>query len=513
MSRTTIGIWALAAKAAVLSCMTACVLLCGPAVAAPEPAGIIAPLADGDEPIVVTEHVINTVHGPLHYEARAGRLPIRDAETGEVRAHIFFVAYVAKSKDGKTRPLTFVWNGGPTASSMTLHSQALGPRRITNDGFVDNAETLLSSSDLVFYDPIETGFSRPAKPEFAKEFLTVLGDFAETTEFIRAYRAKFSSQEQPLFLLGESYGTWRASGVAEMMAKRGEPIAGVVLISGGVPGSLMPPEFQDAMYVPARTAAAFAQKRLAPDLMKDRAATMAEVNAWIKSTYLPALGHVADLTPEQREAIAVQLARYTGVKPELIDRKTLVMSNNDYKKSAYGADRSQMLDTYDMRIEGPVPHLQNTRASISRYLRIELGYATDLTYEGEDETGYTAVGQKRRETFEQWVYDHTTITPESMARMKAGAGPPLSQPWIQNAMRLEPTLRVFVGAGRYDSLNMCEGNEIMAAKPEPSVARRFETHCYEGGHMMYHDEATRLQLSEDLASFFARTEAQAAAKP
>ncbi len=395
---------------------------------------------------------------------------------------------------------------------MTLHSQAMGPRRITDNGFVDNAETLLSSSDLVFYDPIETGFSRPAKPEFAKEFLSVLGDFAEATEFIRGYRAKFTSQDQSVFLLGESYGTWRASGVAEMMAKRGEQIAGVVLISGGVPGSLMPPQFQDAMYVPARTAAAFAQGRLAPDLMKDRDTTMRELNAWLKATYMPALQHLADLTPEQREAIAQQLARYIGVKPELIDRKTLVMPNRDYLKSAYGSDPSQMLDTYDMRIKGPVPHLQNSQASISHYLRVELGYATDLTYEGEDETGYTAVGATRKSTGEQWIYDHTTITPESMARMKAGAGPPLSQPWIQNAMKLEPQMHVFVGAGRYNSLNMCEGNEIMAAKPEPSVAARFETHCYEGGHMMYHDEATRLKISQDLASFFARTEAQAKAE-
>jgi carboxypeptidase C (cathepsin A) len=506
-------LWPRSTRASVaLAALAATVLLAGPSVCAtsvePSP-GVIPPLADGDEPIVVTEHTINTVHGPLRYEARAGRLALRDAETGEVRAHIFFVAYVVKDHKGAKRPLTFIWNGGPTASSMTLHSQALGPRRITDHGFEDNAETLLSSSDLVFYDPIETGFSRPAKPEFAKEFLTVLGDFAETTEFIRAYRAKFVSQDQPLFLLGESYGTWRASGVAEMMAKRHEPIAGVVLISGGVPGSLMPPEFQDAMYVPARTATAFAQGRLAPDLMRDRDATMRELNAWIKTTYLPALEHINDLTAEQREQIAQQLARYIGVKPELIDRKTLVMGNLDYRKAVYGADPGQMLDTYDMRIKGPVPQLQNSRASINRYLRVELGYATDLAYDGEDEPGYTAVGQTRKSTSAQWVYDHTTITPESMARMKAGGGPPLSQPWIQNALRLEPKLRVFVGAGRFDSLNMCEGNEIMAAKPEPAVAARFETHCYEGGHMMYHVESTRLQLAEDLAKFFAKTEADA----
>jgi carboxypeptidase C (cathepsin A) len=131
------------------------------------------------------------VRGDLEYEARAGRLPIRNDETGEVRGYAFFVAYVAKPTDSKPRPLIFLWNGGPTTSSILVHSEMFGPRRFTAAGMVDNAETLLTTSDLVFYDPIDTGFSRPARPEYDKEFLSVLGDFAATAEFIRAYRVKF----------------------------------------------------------------------------------------------------------------------------------------------------------------------------------------------------------------------------------------------------------------------------------------------------------------------------------
>jgi carboxypeptidase C (cathepsin A) len=116
---------------------------------------------------------------------------------------------------------------------------------------VDNAETLLASSDLVFYDPIGTGFSRPARPEYEQEFLSVLGDFAATAEFIRAYRARFQAENQPLFLGGESYGTWRVCGTTELLTKRGIKVSGVMLISGGVPGSLMPGAFQDAMYIPS----------------------------------------------------------------------------------------------------------------------------------------------------------------------------------------------------------------------------------------------------------------------
>jgi len=215
----------------------------------------VAPLVGGDEAIVVTSHQVETVKGSLKYEARAGRLAIRNDESGEVRGYIFFVAYVVKSA-GAPRPLTFIWNGGPTSNSLLVHTEMFGPRRLARGGFVDNAETLLAHSDLVFMDPVGTGFSRPARPEYDREFLSTLGDFAATAEFIRAYRARFRSEHQPLFLAGESYGTWRVNGTTEILVGRGIEVGGAILISGGVPGSQMPFEFSDAMYIPARTAAA-----------------------------------------------------------------------------------------------------------------------------------------------------------------------------------------------------------------------------------------------------------------
>src|SRR5690606_464121 len=241
------------------------------------PAAALPPLlAPGDEPIVVTRHEIRTATGTLAYEARAGRLPIRHDETGEVRGRVYFTAYRVAPRPGETRPITFLWNGGPSVNSLLLHVEMFGPRRIEGDRFVDNPETLLTVSDLVFYDPVGTGFSRPERPETAQEFYGVLGDFAATAEFIRAYRARFGAEDQPLFIGGESYGTWRAGGVAELLVQRQVPLAGVLLISGGIPGSRMPDSFSDAMYVPARTAAAFHHRKLAPGLMRDRAATLRE---------------------------------------------------------------------------------------------------------------------------------------------------------------------------------------------------------------------------------------------
>lgn len=470
-------------------------------------AGSVAPvpplLVPGDEPVVVTHHQLRTSRGVLEYEARAGRLPIRNEESGEVRGHIFFVAYVIKSDEAKTRPLTFAWNGGPTVPALLLHTELLAPRRLVDATLVDNAETLLLASDVVFMDPIGTGFSRSAKPEFDVEFLSTLGDFAATAEFIRAYRLRFSAEDQPLFLLGESYGTWRVNGTTELLTARGAKVAGAILISGGIPGSQMPFEFSDAYSVPARTAAAFAHKRLGSDLMRNRAATLKAVEQWVANTYLPALERHDSLSAAEREKVATDLARYIGVSADQIDRQTLVMTNRAYLTGFYRDDKTRVLDTFDMRITATDSPSVTRQRAIADYLRGELGYRTDLAYTGLEDGYMPTPGPARRSTSSRWSYNHTEITPEAIARATAGGGPPASLPWLQNAMRVDRDIRVFVAAGRYDSLNMCEGNLRMTAKLEPDLARRFTNRCYDGGHMMYRDEPMRLQLLQDLQRFIA----------
>lgn len=469
-----------------------------PALALPPVPPLLAP---GDETVVVTQHEIRTESGRLRYEARAGRLPIRNDESGEVRGRVFYTAYVAEPADGRPRPVTFIWNGGPTVNSLLLHTEMFGPRRIEGDRFVDNLETLLTTSDLVFYDPVGTGFSRPETAEAADEFYSVLGDFAATTEFIRAWRARFGANRQPLFIAGESYGTWRASGVAEMLAAAHIDLDGVLLISGGIPGSQMPASFSDAMYVPARTAAAFHHGKLAADLMRDRAATLRAAADWARNTYQPALERVASLSAAEREAIARDLARFTGVRAELIDRTTLVMTNRAYLRALFEGDDARVLNTFDMRIAGAEPDESGRRDLIADYLRGDLGYATDLAYTGLEDGYMPRPGPDRRSTSERFQYNHVEITPEMMQRAMAGGGPPGSQPWLQRAMRANRHLRVFVAAGRYDSLNMCEGNLDMSGRLEPDLARRFTNVCYEGGHMMYRDAEERRRLAQDVRRF------------
>jgi carboxypeptidase C (cathepsin A) len=475
----------------------------------------IPPLIDADEPIVVTHHTIQTTNGTLEYDARAGRLPIRVDETGEVHAHIFFVAYVATNR-GTGRPVTFAWNGGPTIPSIYLHTGLLGPRRLAPSGFVDNPETLLAATDLVLYDPVETGFSRPAKPEFAAEFLNMKGDIAATTEFIRAYRERFNAETQPLFILGESYGAWRAAGVSEFLADRGVAMAGVILISGGFPGTHPSLAFSRAMDVQARAAGAFFYKRLPPELMRDRTETLKTADEWAASTYLPALEHVAELPAADRERIARQLAKFTGLRPEQVDQNTLFVTTTEYLTDFFAPDKRRMLSELDVRVgeEAADPHRS---LQISRYLRGELGYNTDLGYSGELtdagdvsyralEFGYTPTpGPARRRTGAQWSYNQSEQAPGGLEKLRAtgdaGYLEAANPPWIENAMTTEPHLRVFVALGRFDPTNSCEGVARIVSGLEAGIARRIGTRCYEGGHMMYRDEGERIRLSADLAKF------------
>jgi carboxypeptidase C (cathepsin A) len=485
---------------AMIGMAVALLLALAPAATAPVlPA--IAPMAEGDEPIVVTRHTIHTDQGQLRYEAHAGRLAIRNDETGEVRGHVFFTAYVVPPRDGRRRPITFLWNGGPTVNSLPLHTEMFGPRQLSGPGFVDNLQTLLTVSDLVFYDPVGTGFSRPEGGGAADEFYSTLGDFAATAEFIRAYRTRFGAARQPLFLAGESYGTWRVSGVSELLVKAGTHVDGAILISGGIPGSQMADSFSDAMYVPARTAAAFYHRKLPPELMRDRAATLRQAADWARSVYMPALERRASLSAEEHEAIAHDLARFIGISPDKVDRTMLVVTNRAYLQALLGDGRT--LDTFDMRRIGPERDDPARNAALASYLREELGYATDLAYTGLENGYMPRPGPDRRSTGSRWSYNHVEITPAMMTRAQAGGGPPGSQPWLQRAMRADPGLRVFVAAGRFDSLNMCEGNIAMAGRLEPPLAARFTIRCYEGGHMMYRDESERLRLAEDVGAFVA----------
>jgi carboxypeptidase C (cathepsin A) len=475
-----------------------------------------------EEPeLVATRHQVHANGRTLSYTARAGLIPIRNNDTGEIHAQIFFVAYTLEQPASQApRPLTFVWNGGPGANSSLVHLAGFGPRRVrsTDDPaklasvppvMEDNDATWLDFTDLVFVDPPGTGFSRPTKAEYGGEFYRTLGDIASIAEFIRVYLTRFDLFQSPLFLAGESYGTWRASGVAEALEKRGQRVAGVMLISGGIQmGPVSPDPVRVALFVPSRTAAAFYHKKLAPELMRDEAATLKQAETWALSEYAPAWEKRDQLTDAERDKIIAELVRYTGVEPSAIDRKELMMTSPQFT-TALLRDRKAALGRYDMRLQGPAPTetAEARNRVVMRYLRDEIGFKSDLAYQGIEE-GYSSAPLSRASGIgSRWVWDQLDQAQNAgggLAKTAVGSGdgPPPAQPWLRRAMQIDPAIRVFLAAGLYDSLNSCSDNNYLVAHIQPhEFGQNVTTGCYPAGHMMYDTKEARFQLKRDVAAF------------
>jgi hypothetical protein len=462
----------------------AVVLLCG---AAPAP----------EEAATVTHHAVTLAGKPLAYVAEAGRLPIRDPLTGEPRGQMFFVAYRVPVPAGQPpRPVTFVWPGGPDASGAYMH-MAYGPRHAEQGRIVDNPNSLLDASDLVFVDPMDSGFSRATSPEAAKEFYSTLGDGAANAEFIRAWRALNGPSGAPVFILGQSYGVWRTSLTMDALEQSGRRVAGVVMISGGVQ---VGPEatslaVQKGLLVPHHAATAFAHGKLPSEFGRDRESVMKNAEAWARSVYIPALQRIDQLSPAERDKVAMELARWTAQPADSIDRKTLMYTPNDFRANVLRAE-GKVLARYDMRqidgVKGPFEDA-NKEAGVA-YIRGELGYRTDLAYLGDE----PSLIPKPRAT---WNYNSGKVTPESVARMNAGGGPPGAEPWIASSVKVDPKLKVMIAAGRYDSLNSCTTNDDLHRRMDADLAAHIVMKCYDGGHGIQGDPKTAPELSADIRAF------------
>ncbi len=473
-----------------------------------------AAVESSGEQIVTTRHQIKVGQKILRYTARAGLLPIRHNETGEIHGHMFFIAYLLDGLPNEpARPLTFLWNGGPGANSTLVHLSGFGPKRIKSSDdtaetpdceceLEDNQTTWLDQTDLIFVDPIGTGFSRPTKAEYAAEFYNTLGDIASVAEFVRVYLTRFDAWDASLFIGGESYGVWRAAGVAEALAQRGHKVAGVVLISGGVPvGPVVSDEMRAALFVPTRTAAAFFHKKLPPDLQTDLASALEKAEAWARTEYAPALSKRDKLSESDRQTILAQLARFTGLDASLIDRQTLIVARQQFAEQLL-RDRKHALGRFDTRRTAGDESRPRAERSlvINKYLRSTLKFNTDLAYQGIEEGFSPATGGRVLSAGARWNYNQGPPPPPG-APPNTDAPPGGSQPWLRRAMAIDPSLKAFVAAGLYDSLNSCAGNAYLVNQLEPELNRNITARCYKGGHAMYESQDPRRQLKQDVGKF------------
>ena len=482
---------------------------------------VAAPLAQQDlaqtPAIVTTQHQAVIGGSVLRYTARAGTIPIRDNETGEPHANMFFVAYtVARPPGTPPRPLTFLWNGGPGSNAGLVHLLGFGPRRLTiatgsmpryspaGTALVNNQETWLGVSDLVFVDPIGTGYSRPTKSEYAAEFYQPRGDAESVAEFIRVVRLRLEAFDAPLFLMGESYGVTRASLVAEALTRRRTSVAGVILLSGGFPVEAdVPPALDNALRLPMWTAAAYANRKLPPNLQRGSIdETIRASRAYAEGDYARALARVEALSPAERDAVIAELARFTGLQPSQIDPKTLRVTTELMSTGLLGGDR--MIGRYDSRAVGPRdtsggPYDPTTDPSLKdildapsmlRYLREELGYRSDLFYQGPFGGGYPAPTAFRGD----WMSVRWSRA-EGTARGDAQPG------GLTAALANDASLRVFVACGYFDLLGGCYASDYAARHVPPALASRVTSRVYAGGHATYTDDEARRRLRDDVVRF------------
>jgi len=391
---------------------------------------------------------------------------------------------------------------------------------------VDNQGTWLDQTDLVFVDPIGTGYSRPTKAEYGPEFYQTRGDAESVAEFVRVYRNRFEVWDAPLFLAGESYGVIRAASVVDLLQRRGIGVAGIVLMGLQLPIGQLSDEQRMALSLPNYTAAAFANKKLEPALQTDLPATLRQVEEWSQTSYATALSQKDKLEDAQRKAIVNQLTHFTGLDAKAFDPKTLSITMEAFTKQLL-AERNEVVGRYDSRLVGPLdpkeqiydptkdPSLKDiiNDVGVVRYFRNELGYKSDLKYQGPFGGGYPPPTSFRGDWMSvRWNRAATDAASGSPPRQgstsrspspAATSSPPLAPPDqpLKRAMIDNHNLRVLVACGFYDLVCNYAANTYLADHLDKEIPRNITSRAYSGGHALYTDPTAQLDFKRDVTKF------------
>ncbi|HMC58857.1 MAG TPA: hypothetical protein VKJ01_06685 [Candidatus Solibacter sp.] len=458
-----------------------------------------------DETPVVTKHSISVGGQTLNYTATVAQMPLKDA-AGETEAHIFYMAYTLDSAaDAGKRPLTFCFNGGPGSASMWVHMGGMGPRspRLAPNGGMlpppyemkDNQDTWLDKTDLVFIDPVGTGYSRAKNVEVARRMNGVQGDIQSVGEFIRMYIMRNSRELSPLFIAGESYGTFRAAGLAGYLIDRGIAFNGVVLIGTTLNLETIWSRSDDLVYeleLPTYAADAWYHKRVAADLQrKDLKSFLKDAEAFATGEYATALMKGDALQAAERKAAIDKLVRFTGLDARYLDESNLRFDVQHFTRQLL-RERHESIGRYDGRLTMPSPlNVGETSegdpsstlitppftAILTNYLRTDLGYKTDMYY-------YPSGG------VQPWDYG-----------VQNGFGDTTAL--LRNAMTKNPYMKVMIAAGYYDLATPYYAVEYtfrhMGLHPE--MHQRITWDYYQSGHMLYIDSDSHAKLKHDFGEW------------
>ncbi|MBE2202358.1 MAG: peptidase S10 [Anaerolinea sp.] len=471
--------------------------------------------------LVATQHTITLNGIAISYTVTTGTIVLKEetekeekAEGEKAKASMFFTAYVKNDvSDPATRPITFSFNGGPGSSSVWLHMGVLGPRRVDRHDvsdaitppfrLVDNAYSLLDESDLVFIDPVSTGFSRAVPGEKPKQFFDFKKDIESVGDFIRLYVSRFHRWTSPKFLIGESYGTTRAAGLSGYLQERhGMYLNGIMLVSSVL--NFLTLHFSAGndlpyiLFLPTYTATAWYHGRLAADLQADLATTLAEVEAFALGEYASALLQGSALPDAQRADVAQKLARYTGLTEAYLERTNLRVDIHRFCKELLREQRRTVgrLDSryVSMDRDAAGEHFEFDpsyaailgpyTATFNDYVRRELAFASDLPYE-----------ILNFKVFPAWQYAQHQNDFVNVAET------------LRSAMTTNPALRVHVANGYYDLATpyLATRYTFDHLQLDPTLQPNISMSFYEAGHMMYVHLPSLAALKENLAAFMQKT--------
>lgn len=472
---------------------------------APTPSATPAPAEEQIPDPVVRSHEITVADGKkLSYTTTTGLMPIRD-DKGELEAKLFFTYYQLDAPaDADPRPMTIAFNGGPGSASVWLHMGGLAPRRVEmlKDGgmpkppfkLVDNEYTWLTETDIVFVDPVDTGFSRAVSEEAGKRARSQHGDIESVGEFIRLFLTRYGRWTSPLFLAGESYGTFRSAGLAGYLVERGIAFNGLILVSSVLNMQTIrftwANDLPFALYLPSFAATAWFHGKLDASLQKkDVRAFLDEVEAWVETTYVPALSLGDRLPDEEREIVLDGLERYTGLSRSYLIQTNLRIDIHRFCKELTrdeirtvgrldsrfkGFDRSGVSESpdYDPSLNGIRPPFTST---INQYIRQELGYESDVEY-------HILRGL-------EWAYN-----PGEAADTSAE---------LRDAFAKNPYMRVFVASGYYDLATpyyatIYTMNHMVL---DPNLRENIRYEEYPTGHMVYIDQQALKDLHGHVTGF------------
>lgn len=480
-----------------------------------------ASVQESADRLVSTQHILQINGQEVRYTVTTGTLVLKDEIEEEKKegqapsnekpkASVFFIAYTRNDiADPTSRPVTFAFNGGPGSSSVWLHLGIFGPRRVVLDSdgrplpppysLTDNEYSLLDNSDLVFIDPVSTGYSRPVPGEKSREFHGFKRDIESVGDFIRLYVTRYHRWGSPKFLAGESYGTIRAAGLAGYLQERyGMYLNGLMLISSVLdfqtiafgPSNDLP----YLLFLPTYAATAWYHGKLSDDL-QSRALddVLREVEEFAISNYALALLRGAMLGSNEEDAIVTQVARYTGLSQEYIRRSNLRIDIFRFAKELMrtegrtvgrldsrftGIDRDGVGERpeYDPSIAdstGPFT------ATINDYVRRELGFQSDLPYE--------ILNPK------VWPWNYSDFENRYVNTAET----------LRRAMTINPHLKVFVASGYYDlgTPHFAADYTFHHLGLNPTLRANITMKYYEAGHMMYIHQPSLAAMKHDLAEF------------